>query len=101
MREIQIDLTLQFKMPESGLNVNGVLMGLRHANARVSFALLGALLSAIEEQTIEGNSGDTILNYFSSLFLHGSFGPVFLDKQEKAILTVLEQAELPCKDWAD
>ena len=45
MRETQIDLTLQFKMPESGLNVNGVLMGLRHANARVSFALLWALFS--------------------------------------------------------
>ena len=53
MREIEINLTLQFKMPESRLNVNGVLMGLRHANARISFALLEVLFSAIEEQTIE------------------------------------------------
>ena len=53
MREIQIDLTIRFKMPESGLNVNGVLMGLRQANARISSALLQALFSAIEEQTIE------------------------------------------------
>ena len=29
MREIQIDLTIRFKMPKRGLNVNGVLMGLR------------------------------------------------------------------------
>jgi hypothetical protein len=40
-------------MPESGLNVNGILMGLRQANARISSALLQALFSAVEEQTIE------------------------------------------------
>jgi len=40
-------------MPERGLNVNGVLMGLRQANARISSALLQALFSAIEERTIE------------------------------------------------
>jgi hypothetical protein len=53
MREIQIDLTLRFKMPESGLNVNGILMGLRQANASISSALLQSLFSAVEEQTIE------------------------------------------------
>lgn len=40
MSEIEINFTLQFKMPEDGFNVNGVLMGLRHAYARISFALL-------------------------------------------------------------
>ena len=39
---------------------------------------------------------DMILNYFSSLFSHG-FSRGFFNKQEKAIFTVLEQAELPCK----
>ena len=53
MREIEINLTLRFKMPESRSNVNGVLMGLRNAGARISFALLEALFSAIEEHTIE------------------------------------------------
>jgi len=53
MREIEVNLTLRFRMPEDGVNVNGVVMSLRHANARVSFALLEALFSAIEEQTIE------------------------------------------------
>ena len=53
MREIQIDLTLRFKMPENGLNVNGILMGLRQANASISSALLQSLFSAVEEQTIE------------------------------------------------
>gem|GEM_PF-3737363 len=41
MRQIQIDLILRFRMPESGLNVNGVLMGLGNANARISFAYFG------------------------------------------------------------
>jgi len=57
MREIEVNLTLHFKMPEDRVNVNGVLMGLRHANARISFALLEALFSAIEEQTIEQMQG--------------------------------------------
>ncbi|MEA1964117.1 MAG: hypothetical protein U9O41_03205 [Candidatus Aerophobetes bacterium] len=53
MKEIEINLTLRFRMPENGLNVNGILMGLRNASSKVSFALLKALFSAIEEQTIE------------------------------------------------
>lgn len=40
MREIEINLTLQFKMPEDGFDVNGILMGLRHGYARISLALL-------------------------------------------------------------
>lgn len=58
MREIQIDLTLRFKMPENGLNVNGILMGLRQANASISSALLQSLFSAIEEQRIEQMQSD-------------------------------------------
>ena len=53
MREIEVNLTLRFKMPESGLNVNGIVMGLRNAVAKISFALLEALFSAIEERTTE------------------------------------------------
>ena len=53
MREVEVNLTLRFKILENGLNVNGVLTGLRHAIARISFSLLEALFSAIEEQTIE------------------------------------------------
>lgn len=53
MREVQIDLTLKFRMPESKLNVNGVLIGLRMASAQIFFALLKALFSAIEQLTVE------------------------------------------------
>lgn len=58
MREVEVNLTLRFRMPESGLNVNGVLMGLRHAIAEISFALLNALFSAIEEETIQQMQGE-------------------------------------------
>lgn len=54
MREVQIDLTLRFRMPESGLNVNGVIMGLRQASVQIFFALMECLFSAIEQLTIEG-----------------------------------------------
>lgn len=53
MRQIQIDLTLVFRMPESSLNVNGLLMGLRKASAQIFFALLKALVAAVEESTID------------------------------------------------
>jgi len=33
MGEIEIDLTIRFKMPEDGLSVNGVLVGLRNASS--------------------------------------------------------------------
>lgn len=58
MSEIEVNLTLRFNMPESGLNVNGVLMGLRPASAEISFALLNALFSAIEEQVIQQMQGE-------------------------------------------
>lgn len=53
MRQIQIDLTLMVRMPESSLNVNGVIMGLRNVSAKTSFTLLEASFSAIEGRTIE------------------------------------------------
>ena len=53
MKEIHIDLTLRFTMPEEGLNVNGALMGLRGASPKIFFALLEAPFSAVEKQTIK------------------------------------------------
>lgn len=52
MREIQIDLTLRFRIPENRLNTNGVLLGLRNAIPKISFAILEALFLAIEEREI-------------------------------------------------
>lgn len=53
MREVQIDLTLVFRMPESKLNVNGVLMGLRNAGPQIHSALMEAIVSAVEQKVIE------------------------------------------------
>lgn len=46
MKEIQIDLTLKFTMPEERLNVNGALMSLRSASPKIFFALSETLFSA-------------------------------------------------------
>lgn len=53
MRQVKIDLTLVFRMPESNLNVNGLIMGLRKGSVQIFQALFEGLVAAIEEQTIE------------------------------------------------
>lgn len=70
MREVEVNLTLRFKMPESELNVNGVLMGLRPASAEISFATLSALLSAVEEQTIQQMQGE-----HPNRYVHNGYQP--------------------------
>lgn len=52
MRQVQIDLTLVFIVPESKFNVNGLLLGVRKASAEIFFALLKALVAAVEEMII-------------------------------------------------
>ena len=49
MREIVINLTLVFTVPEKMMNINGLLMGLREAIPQIFIALLGAIVQAIEE----------------------------------------------------
>jgi hypothetical protein len=53
MGKIEIDLTLQFTMPENGLTVNSLLYGVRKNMPKVFFAISKALFAAIEERTIE------------------------------------------------
>jgi hypothetical protein len=53
MRDVQIDLTLKFRMPESGLHVNGLIIGLRQASVRIFFALIECLFCAVERLAIE------------------------------------------------
>jgi hypothetical protein len=53
MREIQIDLTLRFNIPEKGLNVNGVITGLQKASTSMFLSVLAALFQAVEQQSIE------------------------------------------------
>ncbi len=53
MREVKINLTLKFRMPESGMNVNGVIMGLRNASTKIFSALIESLIAAVEQMFIE------------------------------------------------
>jgi len=53
MREIQIDLTLRFNIPEKGLNVNGVITGLQKASTKIFLSILSALFQAVEQKSIE------------------------------------------------
>ncbi len=53
MREIQMNLTLTFRMPEKGLNVNGILSGLGKSMPKIFFTLVKGLCSAVEEATVE------------------------------------------------
>ena len=52
MGEIEINLTLRFKVPEGELNVNGVVRSLKDNISRISFAILECLFRAIEEKII-------------------------------------------------
>jgi len=53
MRQITVNLALTFRMPEEGLNVNGILTGLGNSMSEIFFTLVKALCSAVEEATIE------------------------------------------------
>lgn len=53
MREIQIDLTLKFSVPEDRLNVNGLLMGLQKASTKIFLVILRAIFQAIEQESTE------------------------------------------------
>lgn len=53
MREIRLNLTLEFRVPEAGLNINGILHGMKDAMPRIFFAVLECLFAAREEQEIE------------------------------------------------
>jgi len=53
MREIEINLTLRLKIPESKLNVNGLLYGLKKINNDIMLAITHIIFKAIEKSTIE------------------------------------------------
>lgn len=53
MSEIEINLTLRFKIPETELNVNGLLFGLKDVNSQIMLGITRALFMAIENQAVE------------------------------------------------
>lgn len=63
MREVEINLTLKFRMPENNVNVNGVVMGVRNASAQIYSAIVGCLVSAVEEKAIGEMIGENSDRY--------------------------------------
>jgi len=53
MREIEINLTLRFKIPERDFNVNGILFGLKESNSAIMLSILKVILMAIEKEAIK------------------------------------------------
>lgn len=52
MSEIKIDLTLTFKIPDEGLNVNGLLFGLKNVESEIMLTITKILFNAIEDRVI-------------------------------------------------
>jgi hypothetical protein len=50
MTEMEINLTLRFRVPEKGLTVNGILQGLEEQTPTVLRAILEQILRALEEK---------------------------------------------------
>ena len=53
MSEITMNLTLTFKIPDDGINVNGLLLGLKNVSSQIMLAITKTLFHAIEEKAIE------------------------------------------------
>ncbi|GFP19798.1 hypothetical protein HKBW3S03_01302 [Candidatus Hakubella thermalkaliphila] len=53
MSEITIDLRLVFKIPDSGLTINGLIRGLKEASSEIHGAMVSTLMKALEERVIE------------------------------------------------
>ena len=53
MSEITLDLRLVFKIPKTGLRINGLIQGLKESSPKIHETILTTLMQALEEQVIE------------------------------------------------
>ena len=53
MSEITLDLRLVFKIPKTGLTINGLIQGLKESSPKIHETILTTLMQALEEQVIE------------------------------------------------
>ena len=53
MREIETNLTLRFKIPETEFNVNSILFGLKESCNEIMLSILKVMFMAIENETIK------------------------------------------------
>ena len=52
MRELEINLVLKFRVPEDGLTVNGILLGLEEQTPVILNTLLQSIFKALEQRVI-------------------------------------------------
>jgi len=48
-----MDLRLVFKIPDSGLRINGLIQGLKESSSEIHETILTTLMKALEERVIE------------------------------------------------
>lgn len=53
MRELEIHLVLRFRVPEDGLTVNGILLGLQERTPVIFTTLVHSIFKALEERTVQ------------------------------------------------
>ena len=53
VRELELNLVLVFRVPEDGLTVNGILLGLEEQTPLILNAVLQSILKALEERTVQ------------------------------------------------
>lgn len=53
MSEITINLRLAFKIPDSGLRINGLIQGLKESSSEIHQTILTTLMKALEKQAME------------------------------------------------
>lgn len=66
MSKIVINLTLTFNIPDDGINVNGLLFGLKKASSQIMLCIVKTLFHAIEQEAIshiQSTQKDRIIRY--------------------------------------
>jgi hypothetical protein len=80
MDKIEINLALTFKIPDEGINVNGLLYGLKKANSEIMLGIVKTFFEAFEQKAIEqsrDSAKDRLIRYGHqrARTLRTSFGP--------------------------
>jgi len=79
MSKIEINLAITFNIPDEGLNVNGLLVGLKQASSQIMLCIIKTLFTAIEQKAVAhilNTQKDKIIRYGRSRprTLRTSFG---------------------------
>jgi len=78
MSKIEINLAVTFNIPDEGMNVNGLLFGLKEASSQIMLCIVKTLFHAIEQKAVSKMKNTKIICYGRSRprTLKTSFGPL-------------------------